>query len=66
MKSIKPLDPGLTSVEDALKDLKGNQEHERKPLATIGDYLVLEDISCIDADDNVFEHYDKLYIKRNK
>src|SRR3989338_1083715 len=33
--------------------------------ATIDDYIILENITCTDADRNIFEKYDKIYVKKD-
>ena len=40
-------------------------EDSKKTIVSLDDYLVLRDISCVDADGTIFEEYPEIYIKKD-
>ena len=54
------------AVNNKEKNISPPQPEINVPTAaTIDDYVILENIICTDADGNIFERYDKIYVKKD-
>src|SRR3989339_728110 len=75
MNSLKDYQGNVISAAEAmalierLPSLKKTEPKNPEPPSRIsfseGDFLTLEDLSCVDADGNVFESYDRLDVRKD-
>ena len=56
-----------TTLDEVVKryDALGDKKNGQVDLTVEGEYLVLHNISCTDANGKVFERYDTLYVRRD-